>query len=113
MRKGVEGELLARDYLAGHGMSILETNYRFHHGEIDIIGRDGDTLVFCEVKTRSTDTFGPPEAAITPSKQRQIRKLAEAYLVGNRLRDQVCRFDVVAIDWTGTLPQLRHIRNAF
>jgi putative endonuclease len=113
VRKGPEGELLARDYLAEHGLTIVETNYRFHHGEIDIVAREGDALVFCEVKTRATNTFGPPEAAITRAKQRQIRRLAEAYVVSHRLRDQVCRFDVVAIDWAGILPHLRHIRDAF
>jgi putative endonuclease len=113
MRKGVEGERLAREYLEGHGWRIIEVNYRFHHGEIDLIGMDGDILVFCEVKTRTSDQFGPPEAAITPAKQSQVRKIAEAYLVTHQIRDRVCRFDVVAIDWSGTVPRIRHIQDAF
>lgn len=113
MHKGVEGEQLAREYLEEHGWHTLETNYRFHHGEIDLIGTEGDVLVFCEVKTRFNDAFGPPEAAITPAKQAQIRRIAEAYLVTHRIRDRICRFDVVAIDWSGPVPHIRHWKDAF
>ncbi len=110
---GKKGEVIALQHLKGLGMRIVETNYRFGHGEIDIVAMDGDTLVFCEVKYRTSDRFGPPEYAVTPRKQRQVRKIAEGYLYEHKIRGQLCRFDVVAIrDYAGK-PELNHIRNAF
>ena len=76
IRRGEYGEILARGYLEEQGVHVLETNYRFHHGEIDIIAEEGEVLVFCEVKTRTNDRYGAPEHAVTPLKQRQIRKIA-------------------------------------
>jgi putative endonuclease len=110
---GAAGEELAALYLEHEGMDILETNFRFGRGEIDLIAREGDTLVFCEVKYRRTDEFGPPEYAVTPHKQRQLRRLAEGYLALRRITDQECRFDVVAIRRENGLPRLHHLRNAF
>ena len=95
---GKMGEQIAQGFLKEHGYQIIETNYRYgKNGEIDIVARQGEYLVFCEVKTRSNDTFGPPENAITPRKQQQVRKLAKAYLFEHEIRNQACRFDVVAI----------------
>jgi len=110
---GRTGEEIARRYLEGLGFVILETNYRFRRGEIDIIARDGDDLVFCEVKARWNDEYGPPEYAVTPQKQKQIRKVAEGYLYERNIRDQVCRFDVVAIQVTDGTPEIRHLKDAF
>jgi putative endonuclease len=107
------GEELAREYLEAQGLRILETNYHFHHGEVDIIAEEGDLLVFCEVKTRSDDQFGAPEQAITPLKARQIRKVARAYLTTHRLRDRQCRFDVLGIVVAGGVARVNHLRNAF
>ncbi len=107
------GEELARDFLVKKGFEIVETNYRFHHGEIDIIARDGEVLVFCEVKARWTDTYGPPEYAITHRKQSQLRRLATAYIAERGIREQACRFDVIAIRLSEEPPVIEHLVNAF
>ena len=88
-------------------------NYRFHHGEIDIIAEEGDVLVFCEVKTRTNDRYGAPELAVTALKQRQIRKIALGYITVRGLHDRVCRFDVVAIRLHAGEPEIRLLRDAF
>ncbi len=110
---GRAGEAMARQYLEEHGFTIVETNYRFGHGEIDIIARDGEDLVFCEVKARWNDQYGPPEYAVTPKKQQQVRNIAERYLYERGIREQACRFDVVAIEVKDGIPEIRHLRNAF
>lgn len=107
------GELLAVKHLREAGFEIIQTNYRFGHGEIDIIARDGNVLVFCEVKMRKTDEFGDPEYAITPRKQQQIRRIAQGYFFDNDIKEQECRFDVVAIRMQGKTPHINHTRNAF
>lgn len=111
--RGVNGELLAARFLKGEGMEVVEMNYRHGRGEIDLILRDGETLVFCEVKARSSDRFGTPEYAVTPRKQHQLRRLAAAYLYHHEIRDVACRFDVIAIRVVNGQPVLNHIRNAF
>lgn len=110
---GNVGEQLAMAYLQDHGMEIVEMQYHYGHGEIDIIAREGEVLVFCEVKTRYSDEYGSPECAITPRKQAQLRKIAVAYLYEHEIRDQICRFDVVAIRMKGNVPHYRHFKNAF
>ena len=111
--EGRQGEEMARRFLEGLGFTILETNYRFRHGEIDIIARDGEDLVFCEVKARSNDEYGGPEEAVTPRKQVQLRKVARGYLHERGISGQACRFDVVAIRLTGAEPEINHLKNAF
>jgi putative endonuclease len=110
---GSAGEQLAMQYLQRLGFDILEMNYQHGHGEIDIIAKEGEFLVFCEVKSRSTDEYGEPEYAITPGKQQQIRKMAHAYLYEHEIREQACRFDVVAIRFRGGTAEIRHVKNAF
>jgi putative endonuclease len=110
---GRYGEELAQEYLAEKGLRILETNYRFHHAEVDIVAEEEDLLVFCEVKTRSDDAFGAPEQAITQLKAQQIRKVAGAYLTKHNIRDRQCRFDVIGILVSGGVVRLNHMRNAF
>ncbi|MEW6510484.1 MAG: YraN family protein [Bacteroidota bacterium] len=113
-KEGKEAEELAVEYLQHRGYSIVERNYRFSKkGEIDIIARDGEYLVFCEVKSRSDEEFGPPEYALTPLKQRTIRRTAEAYLALKHIQDQACRFDVVAIRLVEGRPVLTLLKNAF
>ncbi len=111
--EGGRGEQLAVAYLRKAGFAIVETNYRFGRGEIDIIARDGDVLVFCEVKLRLNDEYGEPEYAITTRKQKQIRKIAAGYLYEHEIRNQDCRFDVVAIRFNAGRPEINYIRNAF
>jgi putative endonuclease len=112
---GDEGEEIAKKHLLGLGLSIIETKYRYgKSGEIDIVAKDGDVLVFCEVKMRRSEEFGDPEFAITPQKQAQIRKLAHAYLYERDIDNQECRFDVVAIKkFPGMKEQINYIPGAF
>lgn len=81
--KGKGGEQEARNYLLEHGFSLLEMNYRNKIGEIDLIMSEDDTLVFVEVKQKSDDFFGKPEEMVTTSKLRQVRRVAEIYLLTN------------------------------
>ena len=111
--RGSDGEQLACEYLALQGLSIVQRNFRSHRGEIDIVAREGEYLAFCEVKCRESDEFGSPEHAVTPEKARQIRNVAEGYLAKNGICEQACRFDVVAIRFSGARGVLNHIRNAF
>lgn len=110
---GKYGESLAQEYLKEHGLRILATNYRFHHGEIDIVAEEGDVLVFCEVKTRTSAEFGPPEAAVSGLKQHQLRRLALAYITLQHSSGRPCRFDVIAIRIHQGHPVIEHIRDAF
>ena len=111
--RGTDGEDLACEYLALQGLDIVERNFRLRMGEIDIVARDGEYLVFCEVKCRESDECGRPEHALTADKVRQIRRVAEGYLARHAVRDQACRFDVVAIRFSGPRGTLNHIRDAF
>ena len=114
IRLGREGEAAAVRYLAGRGFRILELGYRRLRGEIDIIALDGDTLVFVEVKTRTDPEFGPPEEAVTRSKQGQIRRIAEVYLSERGREPPACRFDVVAVELeAGGRFVVRHLVDAF
>ena len=110
---GDQGEEIAVAYLRSQGLTIIETQYHFGHGEIDIIAREGEALVFCEVKMRRSDKYGPPEYAVHRRKQTQIRKIAEAYLYEHEIREQICRFDVVGIEMIGGNLTIRHMRDAF
>ncbi len=111
---GIRGEELAVAYLKQNGLKIVERNFRCKGGEIDIIAKDGKTLVFVEVKSRKTLSYGLPQLAVTPFKQRQISKAALTWLAKNRQQDSLARFDVIAILLTGiTTHRIEHIRNAF
>ncbi len=111
---GSAGEQLAVACLVGKGYRIVKRNFRFgREGEIDIIALDGDTLVFVEVKARSSLAYGLPEAAVTPAKQRVLRRAALGYCYINSVEGRECRFDVIAIDLQAKPPAVRHIPNAF
>jgi putative endonuclease len=113
-RIGAEGEELAAAHLTAKGYRIIERNYRCKGGELDIIARDGKTLVFVEVKTRRNAAFGVPQMAVTPFKQRQIMKAALTWLAHHRQQDAAARFDVLAITMRGNAsPQIEHIESAF
>lgn len=109
---GVKGEILALDFLEKKGFTILETNWRFGKTEIDLIARDGHTLIIVEVKTRTGSRFGFPEQAVTAEKQRNIALAAEEYLEQHNL-DMDVRFDVVAITYEDGKPEIHHIPDAF
>ena len=106
---GRAGEVKAAEFLKKQGYKILETNYKTHIGEIDIIARDGQTIVFVEVKTRSGDEYGAPSEAIGFKKREKYYKVATEYLVKNGKTDAVCRFDAVEIE-NG---RINHIFDAF
>ena len=109
---GDRGERTAARFLRKQGMRVLLRGFRTHHGEIDLIARDGDTLVFVEVKARRQ---GVPAEAVTAEKQRRITLAALRFLRRHRLLEQRCRFDIVAIVWPDDRrdPQIEHIPNAF
>ncbi len=106
---GEKGEILAEKFLRKQKYKILERNYQNKIGEIDIIAKDKDTLVFVEVKTRASCKFGRPCEAVTPYKQNKIRGVASYYLMIKGLSDSDCRFDVVEI----LDEEINHIKNAF
>ena len=94
---GVAGEDLATAWYVGHGCQVLARNWRCREGELDLVVRDGRSIVFCEVKARSSLAFGSPLEAVTPSKQRRIRVLATRWLQEAAVRPGPLRFDVVAV----------------
>ena len=111
---GNHGEELAAAFLERGGLRIVERNFRCKGGEIDIVAKDGKTLVFIEVKSRKTLTYGVPQLAVTPFKQRQISKAALTWLAKNHRHDSPARFDVIAILLNGDYQhQIEHIKNAF
>ncbi len=111
---GRYGEDIAVGHLEGAGMVVLARNWRCVHGELDIIARDGPTLVFCEVKTRSGHGFGSPAEAVGPAKARRIRRLAAAWLAEAERGWSELRFDVVSVVRPrGSQPTVEHLRGAF
>ena len=111
---GESGEELACRELGERGYAIVARRYRTRHGEIDIIARDGDTIVFVEVKLKTTGEFGAAVESVTPWKQRRVAAMAVDYLARNRLTDCPCRFDVVAIDLLERgAPRITVIKSAF
>lgn len=113
-REGARGEEIAARFLVEQGYRIVERNFRFRRkGEIDIVAREGEYLVFCEVKMRTNDEYGLPEYAVTPLKQETIRRVAAAYLAMRGISGQPCRFDVVTIRFEGARPVMTLLRNAF
>lgn len=111
---GDEGEEFAYEYLSGKGYAIIERNYRSRQGEVNIIARDGEFLVFVEVKNYSYRSYGSPLGAVRKNKKQSLIHAAETYLYKNRIRDTYCRFDVLTIfnrfDGTSTID---HYKNAF
>ena len=109
---GQEWEDAAARHLQREGYKIVARNYRTKAGEIDFVAEDGATLCFIEVKARRTPAFGSPAEAVTPEKQRRIWNAAQLYLRKARVRP-VCRFDVVAIDASGSPARVDLLRGAF
>jgi uncharacterized protein (TIGR00252 family) len=110
---GDQGEDLAAAALKKQGYKILERNYTTPLGEIDLIARQGKTLVIVEVKTRKSTRFGSPQEAVSAAKQAKLRRLADYYMKDKRLTDTPVRFDVVAINLSDAGPQIEIICNAF
>jgi putative endonuclease len=110
-RIGKEGEAAAARFLVKRGYKILEQNYRSSLGEIDIIARDRQTIVFVEVKTRGSLEYGSPKLAITPGKRRKITMAALLYLKKNSQMRASARFDVVTV--RSDSGDIHLIKNAF
>ena len=113
LQLGIWGENTAKVFLLEKGFQILETNWRHQRAEVDIIAKDDAILVFLEVKTRSSDYFGPPETFVTPQKEKLLIRAAHAYMqkIGH---DWEIRFDIVSILKSSEEDyQIEHIPDAF
>ena len=111
---GKSGEDYACRELERRGYAVLARGYRTRYGEIDIIARDGPTIVFVEVKARTDDRYGGGAAAVTLHKQAKMTAVAEDYLARRRLHGVPCRFDVVAIGFSRDGKMLVEVyQNAF
>jgi len=110
---GQKGEAMASTFLKEQGYTILERNYRTPYGEIDIIARQADTIVFVEVKTRASSTFGPPEISITHRKAEHMRSAAEYYIQQHPELNNDWRIDVLALQLKtdATAPKIDHFEN--
>jgi putative endonuclease len=108
-RRGEQAETLAAEFLQGKGLRIVARNYRSRYGEIDLIARDGSTVVFVEVRSRSSENYGGAAASITAAKREKLLKTARHYLAGVSPLPP-CRFDAVLM--SGEPPRIEWIRNA-
>ena len=113
IRTGKAGEEIAVRHLQKLGYRILERNYRCPLGEIDIVAKDNDTIVFVEVKSRKTEEFGNPELAVGAKKQRTLSLISMYYLAQKPPPQEDCRFDVVAIKILPSGTEVTLIQNAF
>lgn len=112
-QKGLKGEHEVQCYLKQKGFKILVCRYRCRFGEIDLTARDGDTLVFVEVKTRSSSDFGAPSLAVTAAKQKHISRVALDYLRRLKQPPAAVRFDIVEVIHSDNRFEFQHIEDAF
>lgn len=113
---GRRGEHRAASFLRRRGLRILAHSYNSGAAEVDLVARDGDVIVFVEVKTRSASDHGEPWQAVDAGKRRRITKAAVAYLKQHRLTNHPVRFDIVAVIWPPgwfVRPTIEHFENAF
>jgi putative endonuclease len=108
--RGEDAENLAAAFLQRAGLTLVERNYRCRFGEIDVIARDGATLVFVEVRLRSSERFGGAAASITAAKRKKLLRAARHYLAGIA-RAPACRFDALLI--SGPDHSIEWLKNAF
>ena len=112
--KGTKAEDIAVEYLTEKGFKIIKRNFTFGKaGEIDIVCKDKDVLVFVEVKSRSSYEYGDPILSMTNAKIKNIRRVAEAYLYVNKIENMECRFDFIGIDLRTSKAEINYIPNAF
>jgi putative endonuclease len=111
LQTGRIGENQAERFLKKAGLKIIARNVRVGHDEIDLIARQGDTLIFVEVKTRADELFGRPAAAVNRTKRLRLSRAAIRFLKKRKLRPPYIRFDIIEV--IGDAPQIRHIQNAF
>ncbi|MBA3536737.1 MAG: YraN family protein [Tatlockia sp.] len=112
LKTGLAAELQARTYLIAQGLQWIESNYRCRWGEIDLIMRESNCLVFVEVRARASSSFGGAAASVNYSKQRKLIKTAYNYLLSKNIHDkQPARFDVLAFEGSGL--EVEWVKNAF
>ena len=111
---GELGELVAQEYLKKKGYRIIETNYRTRYGELDIVARNKNTLVFTEVRTKTSLNFGIPEESITPTKSRHLAAAANIYRQHHEKLPENWRIDFISVllDESGKMLRLNHIESA-
>jgi putative endonuclease len=111
---GQSGETYACRELERRGYAILERRFRTRSGELDIVARDGETLVFVEVKARRTGRYGMPVEAVTPFKRRRILRMAAEYVLLKGVCNASCRFDIVSVLFgSGLRPKVEVLKSAF
>lgn len=111
---GNEGEDIAAAYLESKDWLIFDRNYFFEKAEVDIVATDRNYIIFVEVKYRTNTYFGEPEDFITPKKEENIRKAAEAWLYERKMETAVARFDVLSIvQERNEAPQIKHFKDVF
>ena len=111
-KKGKEGEMLAALYLREKGYDILEENYRHKRGEIDLIAKKDQVMVFVEVKLKNDLSYGFPEEAVNSRKEGMVIATAENYIYENDWRGPI-RFDIVSISGKGEKKDILHVEDAF
>ena len=112
---GTHGERIAAQYLKDKGYQVIDQNFHAAYGEIDLIALEGDTVVFVEVKTRTSRTFGLPEESITPTKMDRMQKTALMWLQAHPNSPENWRIDVIALllDRQFNIKDLQHFINAY
>jgi putative endonuclease len=111
---GLRGERLAEAFLKRRGLKSVSRRFRTPVGEIDLVMRDGDVVVFVEVKTQRDRTFTDPQMRVTSAKQRKLVKAAKWFLTQRHWTERTCRFDVVAVVMPETgEPEIEHFPGAF
>ena len=110
---GRRGEALALQKIKSFGYQCLASNYRCPLGEVDLIARDGETIVFIEIKTRKGSSLGYAKEAVHAKKKRQLSKVALAYLKNNGLLGSKARFDVIAVQVKEQGAEIEWVKNAF
>lgn len=114
LRRGKIGERAAKKFLKKQGLKFLAANFRSEHGEIDLVFRDGDCLVFAEVKTRSSETWTRPAAAVDARKKKLLSQTALDYLKLLKNPEVKFRFDIVEVLLAdGAVREVRHLPNTF
>ena len=109
-RFGIIGEKIAQDYLRNKGYKILETNFYTKRGEIDIIAKKDNYIIFIEVKTRTNMKYGTPAMAVNSIKKKHIKFVAQIYLSLNKTREQDVRFDVIEVLIMNGKCKINHIK---
>ena len=113
IEKGRRGEEVAVKLLRSIGYTVLETNFRTKHGEVDIIALDGETIVFVEVKTRTSEKYGTGAEAVDERKQRHIINVSHDYMAQKGLDEPYIRFDVIIVMMDDAGSSAEHYKDAF